>query len=138
MLYIGFYRFSKFMKGIGSNYLFVRPHVDAIFLITAFELLNVATIWLFFSLNSLTGSFDLDMAIAAFLIFGLNGLSKLRNQRYKKIILKYEVKKKFDLVLNAAVILYMLGSILSFCFVQSNQWRFTFDRVHLLLPGAGL
>ena len=108
------------MKRNGSNYLFVRPHVDSIILITGFELMNVATIWLLFSLSSVTGNYDLDIAIAAFAIFGLNALYILKNQRYNKIIQKYD-KKKSEFMLNAVVILYVLCSILSFYLVHSNS-----------------
>ncbi len=108
------------MKRVGSNYLFVKPHVDAIFLLTAFELLNLATFWLIFSFDSVTGNLDIDMAIAAILIFILNAFSKLYKQRYKLIIQRFENKTKDMDVYIVIVIFYVLFSISGFYFVHSN------------------
>lgn len=93
MLYYQFYRFSKFMKSIGSTP-FIKPNGDAIILLTAFELLNVSTIWLVFFDKTVTGNYNLDVAICTISIIIINSFWYLYNQRYKEIIQKFEVKKK--------------------------------------------
>jgi hypothetical protein len=107
------------MKNIGSNYLFVKPHIDAIFLLTAFELLNIITIWLIFSFDSITGSWDADVVIAVILLFVLNTIGKLHNHRYKKVIEKWE-NKNAKSFFSTIVILYVIISIVSFYIIHSN------------------
>ena len=120
MLYYQFYRFSKFMKSIGSTP-FIKPHGDAIILLTAFELLNVSTIWLVLFDKTLTGNYNLDLVICTILIFILNASRYLFNQRYKKTIQKYEAKKE-KLSINIISTLYVSTSILCFYFVHSEYF----------------
>lgn len=120
MLYYQLYRFSKFMKAIGSTP-FIRPHGDAIILLTAFELLNVSTIWLILFDKSITGNYNLDVVICTISILIINAYWYLYNQHYKKIIQKFEVKKE-ELSINIISILYIIITVLSFYLVHSEYF----------------
>lgn len=125
MLYYQFYLFCVFMKKIGSNFLFVKPHVDAIFWLTAFEVLNVATIWLLFEIQYVTGNANLDVAVLAILLFILNAFSKLYKMRYKKIFNKYgRMNEKVVTVFSFLAVLYAIISIVSFYYVHSSTQKY--------------
>lgn len=121
MFYYQFYVFANFMKSIGSNYLFVKPHVDAIFLLTAFELLNLATIWLLLPFESLLGNTNLDVAVAAICIFAINAFCMLHRKRYKKVIHRFEIEKKNIGAYRVIVIFYAIFTMLGFYFIHSRS-----------------
>lgn len=90
LVFMQFYLFSKLFKNVPGSIFRGDPALTGIMLLSTFELLNLATIWLYFDFRSITGNNLLDVILGFALFFVPNCFYFFYKSRYKNIPEKHK------------------------------------------------
>jgi hypothetical protein len=101
--------------------LFVKPKWDAVILLSSLEFLNMASVWIYFSLSYSTGNKKLDVLIVLITLILFNGIYFVKNDRFKRFSKLYEDNPRAKNSAKLITITYCLGSIIIFSLVHSSN-----------------
>lgn len=121
-LYYQFYLISRFLKNNVPGSMFYNTGFDSIMLLSGFEFLNVASVWLILDLKSVTGNTSLDSISALTIFLIINYFLFIRRKRYLLIAKQLE-KQSSNSSFSWSVItfFYVTLSIVSFFIIHSTQ-----------------
>lgn len=85
-----FYLFAKYRSKTVLFSKFVNHKIDAVIIISFVELVNISTIWMFFSIPLLTATSKGDLILGFVFLLLLNGLYFLRKKKFDKLSKWYE------------------------------------------------
>ena len=120
-IYYILYLFSLYMSKTISSSIFVKPKFDAVFLLSSLELLNISSVWIYFSMPSLTSNTDLDVLLCSVLLLLANGLFFFKKERHDKISTRYENDNGAKSTAKFITVVYSLLSVIIFYLIHSSK-----------------
>lgn len=96
---------------------FYNTSLDAVILLSIFELFNVISIWLYFDIKPVSGSDKLDIALLGLILIAANSLGFLLENRFQKVIERVKTMK-MDIICYVLSFVYALLSLFSFYYIR--------------------
>lgn len=105
---------SKFLKS--TSFIFSNSYFDSILLLAILEFLNISTVWIYFNLNTVLHTVNVDAVVCILLLVLVNYLYFGIKKRYIKIIQRCNDNSHLfsSTIKDVAAVVYIVATIYLF------------------------
>lgn len=116
------FQLSKYIKDNIPGSIFYDTVFDGIMLLSVFEILNIASIWLYFDITSIFNNITTDFILGLLGLFTINYFIFMYKDRYKEIIKTCDSKLSWYRIIGQAIsLIYTVGTVYVFYILHSGN-----------------